>query len=67
MESDKIEMCKTLIEWMKTLNLKSPHTNASVITDGVAIAEALNQIAPEFFSGKSFKNYLFLFINHQVQ
>lgn len=52
MESDKIEMCKTLIEWLKTLNLKAPHENASVLTDGIAIGEALNQIDPEFFTGK---------------
>lgn len=51
MQSDKVEMCKSLIEWFKTLNLKAQHSTAEEICDGVALAEALNQFAPESFTG----------------
>ncbi|XP_055840212.1 protein hook [Episyrphus balteatus] len=49
MEGEKIEMCKSLIEWFKTLNLKAPHSNAEQLSDGVALAQSLNQFSPESF------------------
>lgn len=54
MESGKNEMCKSLIEWFKTLKLKAPHSNAEELSDGVALAQALNQFAPDSFSGLYF-------------
>ncbi|XP_055917517.1 protein hook [Eupeodes corollae] len=50
MEGEKIEMCKSLIEWFKTLNLKAPHSNAEQLSDGVALAQALNQFSPDSFT-----------------
>lgn len=51
MESEKIELCKSLIEWFKVLNLSAPHSNPTELSDGVALAQALAQIAPETFTG----------------
>lgn len=50
MEGEKIEMCKSLIEWFKTLNLKAPHSNAEQLSDGEALAQALNQFSPDSFT-----------------
>ncbi|CAD7078856.1 unnamed protein product [Hermetia illucens] len=50
MESEKIELCKSLIEWFKVLNLSAPHSNPTELSDGVALAQALAQIAPETFT-----------------
>ncbi|XP_037958706.1 protein hook isoform X2 [Teleopsis dalmanni] len=46
----RAEMCKSLIEWFKTLNLKAPHCTVEELSDGVALAQALNQFAPESFT-----------------
>lgn len=43
-------MYYSLLEWFKTLNLKAPHANAEELADGVALAQALNQFAPESFT-----------------
>ncbi|XP_030242699.1 protein hook isoform X2 [Drosophila navojoa] len=40
----------SLLEWFKTLNLNAPHANAEELSDGVALAQALNQFAPESFT-----------------
>lgn len=45
------EICKSLIEWFQTLNLKAAHANAEDLSDGLALAEALHQFVPEFFTG----------------
>ncbi|XP_073957936.1 protein hook-like [Choristoneura fumiferana] len=45
-----VVLCDNLIKWLQTLNLKAKHGNPSELSDGVAIAEALTQVAPEFFS-----------------
>ncbi|XP_030376923.1 protein hook [Scaptodrosophila lebanonensis] len=50
MAAAKQEMYYSLLEWFKTLNLNSPHSNADELSDGVAIAQALNQFAPESFT-----------------
>lgn len=44
-------MCGNLIKWFQVLNLKAPHGNAKELSDGVAMAQALHQFAPETFSG----------------
>ncbi|XP_068626282.1 protein hook isoform X2 [Battus philenor] len=46
MEVNGGALCDNLIKWLQTLNLSAKHGNPS---DGVAIAEALTQIAPEYF------------------
>ncbi|KAM3967563.1 hook microtubule tethering protein isoform 1-T1 [Aphomia sociella] len=50
MEANGIVLCDNLIKWLRTLNLISKHGNPAELSDGVAIAEALTQIAPEFFT-----------------
>lgn len=44
------EMCQSLIEWFQTLNLAALHSNKEELSDGVALAQALNQFAPESFT-----------------
>ncbi|XP_005182766.1 protein hook [Musca domestica] len=44
------DMCQSLMEWFKTLNLPAPHETAEELSDGVAMAQALNQFAPESFT-----------------
>ncbi|XP_073824724.1 hook microtubule tethering protein [Musca autumnalis] len=44
------DMCQSLVEWFKTLNLVAPHDTAEKLSDGVAMAQALNQFAPESFT-----------------
>ncbi|CAD6997163.1 protein hook [Ceratitis capitata] len=44
------DMCQSLIEWFKTLNLTAPHSNLEELSDGVALAQALNQFAPDVFT-----------------
>lgn len=50
MESNGVLLCGSLIKWLQTLNLKAKHGTPSELSDGVAIAEALTQIAPEYFT-----------------
>ncbi|CAG9796482.1 unnamed protein product [Diatraea saccharalis] len=45
-----VVLCDNLIKWLQTLNLTAKHGNPSELSDGVAIAEALTQIAPEYFT-----------------
>ena len=54
MDTDQGEMCKSLIQWFQTLNLKAPHSNPEELSDGVALAQALNLFAPESFTGLLF-------------
>lgn len=51
METKNKEMCESLIQWFQVLNLQSPHSNAMELSNGVAMAQALNQIAPDTFTG----------------
>ncbi|XP_011162542.1 protein Hook homolog 3 [Solenopsis invicta] len=39
-----------LIKWLSTFDLQAPHSSAEEISDGVALAEALTKIAPEWFT-----------------
>lgn len=39
-----------LIKWLGTFDLQAPHSSAEEISDGVALAEALAKIAPEWFT-----------------
>ncbi|KAI5644921.1 HOOK protein domain-containing protein [Phthorimaea operculella] len=50
MESNGAILCDNLIKWLQTLNLTAKHENPAELSDGVAIAEALTQIAPEYFT-----------------
>lgn len=51
MESGKLAMCESLINWFKMLNLTAPHSNVMELSDGVALAQALHQIASDSFDG----------------
>ncbi|KAL0133742.1 hypothetical protein PUN28_001009 [Cardiocondyla obscurior] len=39
-----------LIKWLGTFDLQAPHSSAEEISDGVALAETLAKIAPEWFT-----------------
>lgn len=43
------EVCNSLIKWIQTLTLKE-YKSISEVSDGVAVYEALVQIAPEYFT-----------------
>ena len=45
-----MELCHSLLTWLHTLNLSAPHSSPQETSDGVAVAQALNQIAPEWFT-----------------
>ncbi|XP_055549708.1 protein hook isoform X2 [Wyeomyia smithii] len=50
MESDKMGIYESLIRWLGVLQLTASHENVQQLSDGVALAQALHQIAPEIFS-----------------
>ncbi|XP_058126568.1 protein hook [Anopheles ziemanni] len=50
MESDKMEIYESLVRWLSVLNLSAPHETVQQLSDGAALAQALNQIAPEVFT-----------------
>ncbi|XP_057323376.1 protein Hook homolog 3 [Microplitis mediator] len=41
---------ESLIKWLNTFDLIAEHSSPEELSDGVAISEALNQIAPDWFS-----------------
>ncbi|KAK3913406.1 Protein Hook-like protein 3 [Frankliniella fusca] len=45
-----MELCHSLLTWLHTLNLSASHSTPQETSDGVAVAQALNQIAPEWFT-----------------
>ncbi|XP_012234384.1 protein Hook homolog 3 [Linepithema humile] len=47
---DHQQQLSNLIKWLSTFDLQAPHSSADDISDGVALAEVLTQIAPEWFS-----------------
>ncbi|XP_070164558.1 protein Hook homolog 3 [Polyergus mexicanus] len=47
---DHRQQLSNLIKWLGTFDLQAPHNSAEDISDGVALAEALAQIAPEWFT-----------------
>lgn len=44
------QQLSNLIKWLDTFDLQAPHSSAEDISDGVALAETLAQIAPEWFT-----------------
>nr|XP_003706672.1 PREDICTED: protein Hook homolog 3 [Megachile rotundata] len=44
------QQLSNLIKWLDTFDLQTPHLTAEDISDGVALADALAQIAPEWFT-----------------
>ncbi|CAH1243525.1 protein Hook homolog isoform X1 [Branchiostoma lanceolatum] len=47
---DKTELCECLVQWLQTFSLNAPHKTVEDLGDGVAMSEALCQIAPDYFS-----------------
>lgn len=47
---DALALCNSLIKWLQSLEIQGPQQNASEISDGVAVANALSQICPEYFN-----------------
>ncbi|XP_053675332.1 protein hook [Anopheles nili] len=50
MENDKMEIYESLVRWLSVLNVSAEHETVQQLSDGVALAQALNQIAPEIFT-----------------
>lgn len=48
MSQEKLEICNSLISWFQELPKSK---NANDLTDGVAMAQVLNEISPENFTG----------------
>lgn len=46
---DDTQHCVSLIKWLQTFNVDASHTTIEEISDGVAMAQVLNQIDPEWF------------------
>ncbi|XP_049781741.1 protein Hook homolog 3-like [Schistocerca cancellata] len=47
---DKIQLCESLMKWLQTFDVDAPHSTVEEVSDGVAMAQALAQIAPEWFT-----------------
>uniref|UniRef100_A0A1B0FED5 Protein hook n=1 Tax=Glossina morsitans morsitans TaxID=37546 RepID=A0A1B0FED5_GLOMM len=44
------DMFQSLLKWLQTLNLSASYANAEDLSNGVALAQALNLFAPDFFT-----------------
>nr|CAD7396008.1 unnamed protein product [Timema poppensis] len=47
---DTSQLCESLMEWLQTFDVEAPHQTLEALSDGVAMAQVLNQIAPEWFT-----------------
>ncbi|XP_021350901.1 protein Hook homolog 3-like isoform X2 [Mizuhopecten yessoensis] len=47
---DRDEVCASLITWMRTFGISGPCQSTDDLSDGVAMAQVLHQIAPSFFN-----------------
>lgn len=61
MENNKFNLCASLIKWLQILKLEAASSTPKELSDGVAMAQALNLIAPETFTGNFFLQFLFFF------
>lgn len=43
------DMCNSLIKWLQTLDLRAPEEKFQDLSDAVIMAQALVQIAPDYF------------------
>jgi len=50
MERDQESLSNSLLRWLQTFELAGPHSTLAELSDGVAVAQALHQIAPEWFT-----------------
>uniref|UniRef100_T1J5Q8 Protein hook n=1 Tax=Strigamia maritima TaxID=126957 RepID=T1J5Q8_STRMM len=46
---EKHKLCQSLMTWLRTFNVSAPHSTAEELSDGVAMAEVLSQVAPDWF------------------
>ncbi|XP_056018043.1 protein Hook homolog 3-like isoform X1 [Ostrea edulis] len=47
---DREELCESLITWMQTFEISVPVHTVEDLSDGVAMAQVLNQIVPDYFN-----------------
>ncbi|XP_053395415.1 protein Hook homolog 3-like isoform X3 [Mercenaria mercenaria] len=47
---DKETLYESLTVWLETFNLDSPHQSPEQLSDGIAMAKVLHQIAPDYFN-----------------
>lgn len=50
MEPNREQICYSLVSWLQTFEIEAAHDSPAHLSDGVAIAQALHQIAPEYFN-----------------
>lgn len=60
MENNKFNLCASLIKWLQILKLEAASSTAKELSNGVAMAQALNLISPETFTGIFFIILLFI-------
>lgn len=48
--ANREQQLSNLLKWLGTFDLQAPHSTVEDISDGVALSEALTQIAPEWFT-----------------
>ncbi|XP_066996837.1 protein Hook homolog 3 [Anabrus simplex] len=46
---DKVQLCEVLMKWLQTFDVEAPHRTVEEVSDGVAMAQVLTMIAPEWF------------------
>lgn len=60
MEVNKIELCKSLVEWFVVVSgIELNGQQEPDLSDGVAMARLLHKFSPDFFTGK-LNNYFML-------
>lgn len=47
---NKMELCDILFKWLRTFEIEANFKNVIDLSDGVVLSQALNQIAPEWFT-----------------
>lgn len=63
MENNKFNLCASLIKWLQILKLEAASSTPKELSDGVAMAQALNLISPETFTGNFYFIFNFTFYN----
>ncbi|BET01942.1 Polyadenylate-Hypothetical protein protein 2-A [Nesidiocoris tenuis] len=47
---DKVELCQILVKWLATFQIDAEFSTLKDLSDGVAVAQVLHEIAPEWFT-----------------
>ncbi|KAK6181515.1 hypothetical protein SNE40_009352 [Patella caerulea] len=52
---DRAQLCLSLIKWLNTFKVTVPNQTVEDLSDGIAVAQALREIAPDYFNDAWFK------------